>query len=104
MPQSYKCSLQLDLRGSDGKQFKILADAVRSAIKNEHGYRATAGLQDSRLKVWPIVVRFRRRKNRASFESNLSAIIAPKVFQSMNIQHLRPIGTARKPVRMAVGA
>lgn len=103
MARPYTTSLQLDIRFLKGKKGKIVADTIRSAVKNEHGYPAQKGLTDSRLQKWPVVIRFRDSANRASFENNLTAILAPTVLQRMNIKHLRPVRATNKPFRFAVG-
>lgn len=102
MIQGFTHSIQLDIRSLKGKRFKIIADTIRSAIKNEHGYQATAGLTDTRFRNWLVVIRFHSSENRSAFENNLSEIIAPTILQLMKIKRLRTVGSTHNPVRMAV--
>jgi len=97
--RKFNSSLQLDLSKifptkrkiyMNIKEFKILADAIRSGIKNEHGYKATTDITDLRLRKWPIVIRFVDQENRNSFESSLRNIINPNLLTQMKIKHLTP--------------
>jgi hypothetical protein len=103
MCKKFQVSLQLDVRQFNGKKFKVIADTIRSGIKNEHGFKALKGITDSRLKAWPIVVRFATKKNRQRFENVVMQILRPSVLSQIDIKHLIPRGSVVKPVRMAVG-
>ncbi len=103
MSKKFQASLQLDLRQINDKLFKVIADTIRSGIKNEHGFKALKGITDLRLKAWPIVVRFATKKNRQRFENVVMQIFHPRVLRQIDIKHLNPRGSAVKPVRIAVG-
>jgi hypothetical protein len=100
MSMTYNYSLKLNLTGFSGKPFKVLTDLVRSAVKQEHGYNATKGLTDRRLQAWPIMIRFRRRQNRDSFETVLKDTLSPRVLRKMSIEHFRPRDKNVGPVRI----
>jgi hypothetical protein len=80
--------LQLTLSDFSDKQFKVVADAVRSGVKNEHSYTATEGLRDKRLKESPIVIRFKTLENSKSFMNVLTSSLHPNVVSKMNISHV----------------
>ncbi len=67
MKKIYSKSLRLDLTKFHGKPFKVLCDAVRSGVKQEHGFAAQKGLTDNRLASWPIIIRFTANQNRERF-------------------------------------
>lgn len=102
--KKFQSSLQLDISHINqfgGKPFKMIADMIRSGIKNEHGFRATKNITDSRLGSWPIVIRFVDQKNRNRFENSLREIIRPQILRQMNIKHLNPNDDVIRPVRWA---
>jgi hypothetical protein len=103
MTNEFQASLQLDLRLLSGKLFKVVADAIRSGIKNEHGYRATKGINDTRLQTWPIIIRFTNKEYRERFEDVMKQTIHPDLIAKILIKHLKPMGSATRPVRMARG-
>ena len=86
----FKKSLSLDLRAFKGKTFKVLCDMVRSAIKQEHGYKSTRGLTDERLKQWSIVIRFSSKDNRASFIRSLEGLLSSDTLSMMRFRMLKP--------------
>jgi hypothetical protein len=83
-------SLSLDLRKFKGKKFKVMCDMVRSAVKQEHGYRSTKGLTDSRLKKWSIAIRFSNEINRNNFISSLEQILSVDSLSKMKFKMLKP--------------
>ena len=101
MSQIFQSSLQLDIRQFYGKTFKVIADMIRSGIKNEHGFKATKGITDLRLGSWPIVIRFVDQKNRNRFERSLKKILHPQVLRQIDIKHLNPKDDVIRPVRWA---
>ena len=103
MVNKFKASLQLNMQSFSDKEFKVVSDTIRSAIKNEHGFRAQKGITDLRLKKWPIVIRFTTHKNRDSFESVLRKVFNPLVLKKLAIKHLIPQSGVTSPVRRVVG-
>ena len=97
---NYQFSLTVSLRALKGKPFKVVADTLRSAVKNEHGYKATAGLTDARLASWSITIRFSTDANRRRFEDTLEQVLHPQVFLRMAIKNSKPSKDLSKPVRM----
>ncbi|GHU18118.1 hypothetical protein FACS189475_03070 [Betaproteobacteria bacterium] len=97
----YERSIQIDLRKLDGKLFKVVADAIRSGIKNEHGFQATKGIRDNRLALWPIVIRFYSAENRDSFVDTLKRMFHPNIMKHINFKRLKPHLQAEKPCRWA---
>lgn len=69
------CSLTLDLTGIDnGNVFKALTALVRACMSLEHGFRATKGMTDDRLKRWPLAIRFYSKRNRQRFMSTIEGV------------------------------
>lgn len=99
----FQASLKLDLTHLHGKVFKVVAELIRSAIKNEHGYKATEGISDSRLQTWPIVIRFTNKKCRERFEKVINEVMNPDIIAKIGITHLKPGIAVTRPVRMMMG-
>jgi hypothetical protein len=97
--KNFNCSMTVDLRSLSGRQFKVVADLIRSAIKQEHGYNGTKGLKDERLSIWPVAIRFRGKQNRENFKKTLSGILSITLLNKI-IKNTRPIGSNPKPVRI----
>jgi hypothetical protein len=97
--KNFNCSLTVDLRGLSGKQFKVTADLIRSAIKQEHGYNGTKGLKDTRLSMWPVAIRFQGKQNRENFKMTLSGILSTTLFGSI-MKDTRPVNSNPKPIRI----
>lgn len=102
MSKKYEASLQADCRQLDDDVRKIVLDAFRSGIKNEHGFKATKGLTDSRLEKWPVVIRFTAPGTRESFKMKLTKALHPKVLSAMSLKYLKPSVAVTKPIRWAV--
>jgi hypothetical protein len=101
MQKQFNTSLEIDLRTLKGKPFKVVADALRSGISNEHGFRANRGITDSRLACWPIVIRFSTEDNRESFVTTMETALHPKVLSAMRFRYLKPKSRTAKPYRWA---
>ena len=99
-----KASLKIDLRSLKEREklFKVVAEMIRSAIKNQHGYKATEGISDSRLQSWPIVIRFTSKESRKRFEQVISEAIHPDLLESIGITHMKPVGSLNSHVRMVM--
>lgn len=95
----YEKSLSLDLRNFIGKTQKILCDAIRSGVKQQHGYRSTKGLTDCRFKKWPIVIRFKSKQNREEFLYCLEELLSSRSLSKMNIKMLNPKSSNAKATR-----
>jgi hypothetical protein len=102
--RSYSKSLELDLTGFSGKQFKMLCEILRSAMKQEHGYKFTKGFTDERLKKWPVVIRFKDESHRESFICNLIGIAKEEVVSKLTLKMLHPIGSNPKTFRFLKAA
>ena len=72
------------------KQFKVMTDAIRSAVKNEHGYKAQRGLKDQNLRSSAVLIRFYTAQDRHNFEVNLKAVLNPQITRQMRLQYLKP--------------
>lgn len=90
MNRIYTKSLKVDLTKFNGKQFKILCELIRSAMKQEHGYKLTKDFTDKRLKSWPVVIRFKDDLHRKSFICNLTGIAREEVVRKLNLKKLKP--------------
>lgn len=101
MPKHFNASLEIDLRTLKGKLFKVVADAVRSGISNEHGFRANKNITDFRLACWPIVIRFSTAKNRERFVTTMESVLHPKVVSAMKFRWLKPKLPTAEPYRWA---
>jgi predicted regulator of amino acid metabolism with ACT domain len=88
-------SLRLNLTSFHGKKFKIISDTIRSGIKQEHGFMATKGITDKRLKTWPIIIRFTTGTNRRSFITSMKSILSSNTLREINAKKLKP--TCKSP-------
>lgn len=93
------CSSTIDLTGiADRKVFKALAALTRACLSLEHGFRATKGMTDGRLKKWPLAIRFCSKINRQSFMSTLEGV-AEKLGSGIEVKKTVPKSRNPKPVR-----
>lgn len=97
---NYQVSVQMSLSGLKGKTFKVVADAVRSAVKNEHGFVATRGLTDTRLAGWLIAIRFATNTNRNRFIGTLEQVLHPDVLRQLTLERVFPSRKLTEPVRL----
>lgn len=104
MSKKYQASLQADCRHLDKDIRKIVFDALRSGIKNEHGYLATKGLTDTKLQTWPVVIRFSALRTRESFKIKLKKALHPNVVQALALKDLCPSDSVYKPFRLVSNA
>ena len=100
MNKDYTKSLRADLTKFNGKEFKIICELFRSAMKQEHGYRLT----DERLKKWPVVIRFKDELHRESFICNLIGIAKEEVVSKLTLKMLHPTGSNPKTFRFLKAA
>jgi len=97
--KKYGASLELHLQKLNGKTFKVVADAIRSGISNEHGFRANKGVTDERFKQWPIVIRFATKANRKRFLSTMTQVLHPRLVELIALRLLTPRPGVEKPYR-----
>lgn len=101
MIKKYEKSLKLNVTKFCGKKFKILCDTIRSGVKQEHGFRATKGITDKRLEVWPIVIRFSADTNRERFIKSLRSLLSSNTLAKMDCKKLKPTSRSPKATRFA---
>jgi len=98
---AFSYSVRVDLRKINplGKDFKLLADLIRSGVKNEHGFIALKGLTDQRLEQWPVAIRFKTAKNRASFYNSMQRLLRPTLVKMIGLTPTYPNAGQSKPIK-----
>jgi hypothetical protein len=97
----YFRSLEMDISMLKGKRFKLLADLIRSGVKNQHGFRAQKGLTDDYLKEGPFTIRFRTAKHRERFISLFNTLLCDRLLEKIKLRKTKPRKPSTRPIRFA---
>jgi hypothetical protein len=96
----FSASVSIDISRFYGKIFKLLADMVRSGIKNQHGFQATKGITDAVLLRGPLIIRFATKRHRDSFLSSFHSLLNLNTLKMLQIHNMCPASTVTKPVKI----
>jgi len=98
MSRQLLCSATVDLRTLEGKPLKAISALVRSSLILEHGFQATKGMTDKRLKEWRFAIRFYTKRNRDQFLRTLKTA-AKALEEGIVVRKTTPSGKNPKRVR-----
>lgn len=90
--KGHRYSVRVDLRKISewAKDLKLIADIIRSGIKNKHGFAALKGLTDLRFARWPIAVRFKASDSRANIYGRMHRLLHPDIIALIGLKLTSP--------------